>query len=155
MGTFNSKIDEVEFYKNQLKIQNEKIQNLEKLMQKIKEENNKNIEKELDKEFTKQKLKNFVNNLLDDDDINIKYLPDFVEKELYINILTIIFGLIKHSLEEFNIKFLDYNIKVSVSSNESNIDLENKEKKIEKKVDESLNKEEIDNIISYDEILEY
>jgi hypothetical protein len=124
-------------------------------MQKIKEENNKNIEKELDKEFTKQKLKNFVNNLLDDDDINIKYLPDFVEKELYINILTIIFGLIKHSLEEFNIKFLDYNIKVSVSSNESNIDLENKEKKIEKKVDESLNKEEIDNIISYDEILEY
>jgi hypothetical protein len=120
---FYSSEQEINYYKNELNKQQDRIKKMEEMMIKftkyhseydneVKIEKEK-IEKKIINEISKEKIKDFVNNLLTDEDINIIYLPDIVERQIYINILTIILGIVNHSLDDINIKFLEHNLKMS------------------------------------------
>ncbi len=120
---FDSPEQELNYYKNELNKDKDRIRKLEEMMIKftkyhseydnvVKAEKEK-IKKQVMKEISREKIKDFVNNLLVDEDINIQYLPDVVEKQIYINMLTIIFSLINHSLNNLDIKFLEHNLKMS------------------------------------------
>jgi len=61
-------------------------------------------------ELSKHRIEQFVNKLLADKDINIQYLPDFVEKQLYKNVFTILLGLLENILDTTSIKFLGHDL---------------------------------------------
>jgi len=60
--------------------------------------------------ISKKQMDQFIENLLNDQNINITYLPDFVERQLYRNMFTIFLGLIEKMAETTEIKILGHHI---------------------------------------------
>lgn len=60
------------------------------------------------KELSKAKVDEFVEKLLTDEDVNIKYLPDFVERQLYKNVLNLVLNLLDNTFNTTSIKFLGH-----------------------------------------------
>ena len=79
--------------------------------------------------ISKENIKHFVQELIKDDNINIKALPDYFEKNIYISVLTILMQIIKHSMEDLNIEFMGHRIKISMEPIEKNNGNQNNEKK--------------------------
>jgi hypothetical protein len=122
---FSSKEQEIEFYKNELLKQQQKTQDLQELItqftdnhkeydEKLNIENEK-IRKELLKDLSVKRINTFVEQLLLDKNINITYLPDFVEKQIYSNIFTILIALVDNSTKDIAIQFLGHQAKIVFS----------------------------------------
>lgn len=78
-------------------------------------QNTRNVEKI---EISKKQIDIFVERLLNNKDINIKYLPDYVERQLYRNMFTILINLIQNLTDTTEIKFMGHKILLSVAPNE-------------------------------------
>ena len=61
-------------------------------------------------ELSKARINEMVDKLLADEDINIKYFPDWVEKALYRNVLTLVFGLLDTIMETTSVSFMGHKI---------------------------------------------
>ena len=90
-----------------------------KQKEKIHDKQNKQqlINIEVEKKMNKS-IKKLVNHLLENDNINNTYIPDFIERKLYENIFTLLIGLLKDTLENANIKFLNQNIRFKITPEE-------------------------------------
>ena len=73
------------------------------------ENNNQKAKKQIT-EVSKDKIGHYVEKLLENSDTNISYLPDFVEKKIYTNILTVCLNLLDDMLETTSIKFVGHEI---------------------------------------------
>lgn len=60
---------------------------------------------------SEKKIEEFVQNILDNPDTNISWLPDVVERRLYNNIATIIINLLESTIENSDITFLGHKIR--------------------------------------------
>ena len=60
---------------------------------------------------SEKKIEEFVQNMLDNPDTNISWLPDVVERRLYKNIATIIINLLESTIENSDITFLGHKIR--------------------------------------------
>lgn len=60
--------------------------------------------------LSEEQIKKFVEDLLTDENVNIEYLPDWVERKLYINIFNILLGLLKKTVKSTSIKFIGHQI---------------------------------------------
>lgn len=60
---------------------------------------------------SEKKIEEFVQNILDNPDTNISWLPDVVERRLYKNIATIIINLLESTIENSDITFLGHKIR--------------------------------------------
>jgi hypothetical protein len=58
--------------------------------------------------ISQEQIDIFVERLLNDSNVNIKYLPDFVERQLYRNMFTIFLGVIQNLSDTTEIKFLGH-----------------------------------------------
>lgn len=56
-------------------------------------------------------LKVYIDQMLENQDLNIKYIPDFVEKQLYQNIFYLLLNLVDHIVETSQAQFLGHEIK--------------------------------------------
>jgi len=61
-------------------------------------------------ELSEQKIDEFVEEILKNKDINIGYLPDFVEKRIYKNVFTILVNLLDHVVDTTSVKLLGHEI---------------------------------------------
>jgi len=79
-------------------------------------------------EISVQKINEFVDKMLTDENINIKYLPDFVERQIYINIFTILISLLNNTLDTAVIQLLGHEIKFNINPIDGKLmDIESKE----------------------------
>lgn len=62
------------------------------------------------KNKSKAQIERIVNDLLNDESVNIKYFPDFVERQLYINVISMVIHLLEHFLSESNITFMGHQL---------------------------------------------
>jgi hypothetical protein len=60
--------------------------------------------------LSEQRIKEFVEELLNDPNINCKLLPDAIEHQLYMNVFTIMMGVMKRVLKTSHIKFIGHKI---------------------------------------------
>ena len=60
---------------------------------------------------SEKKIDEFVQNILDNPDTNISWLPDVVERRLYKNIATIMINLVESTVENSDITFLGHKIR--------------------------------------------
>ena len=65
-----------------------------------------------------QSIEAFVNALLRDANINATFLPDNVEKEIYINILKIILGNLKSIVDSIRLEVLHHVITIKMEPKE-------------------------------------
>lgn len=62
------------------------------------------------KEISKVKINQLVDEILSDNDLNIKYLPDWVEKRIYRNVLRMVIGLADHMVDTTSVNFLGHKL---------------------------------------------
>jgi len=62
------------------------------------------------RELSITKINQLVDEILNDDNLNIKYLPDWVEKRLYRNVLRMVLGLADHLMDTTSIHFFGHKI---------------------------------------------
>lgn len=60
--------------------------------------------------LSKKQIELLVNKLLADEQINIKYFPDWVERQLYINVINLVVNLLEQFLSGTNINMLGHSI---------------------------------------------
>ena len=80
--------------------------------------------------LSKIRINQFVEKILEDENVNIKYLPDFVERQIYRNVFTILINLLENILETTSIKFLGHNLTFDINPNIED-DIDNNIKKID------------------------
>jgi len=72
-------------------------------------------------ELSEQKIDEFVEEILKDKDINIGYLPDFVEKRIYKNVFTILVNLLDHVVDSTSVKLLGHEINFDFAPDDDNL----------------------------------
>lgn len=60
--------------------------------------------------LSETKISEFVDELLTSENINITYLPDWVERKIYINVLILIMGILKKTLHNTSVKFIGHEL---------------------------------------------
>ena len=65
-------------------------------------------------EISKHKIDEFVEELLKNENVNIGYLPDFVERQIYKNIFGVLIGLMETTLKTTSINFLGHQMSFNV-----------------------------------------
>ncbi len=94
---------------------NKKLENIHTSNQPSKEDeqhkNNKQEHKQEELSPEDIVIENLVKRYLQDEHINSKLIPDFIEKKLYRNVLKIITGILKDTIENAEVTVLDHRIK--------------------------------------------
>ncbi len=95
-----------------------------KLLEKIEKNKNNNAER-LKKKLTNESknkinesISKMVTNILNNEEMNNIYIPDFIERKLYENILKILVSVLTEVLENTNIKILNQNITFNITPHE-------------------------------------
>ena len=60
--------------------------------------------------ISKEAIENYVDKILENEDMNISYLPDFVEKKIYENIFSILLNLLDDIMENIQINILNHKL---------------------------------------------
>ena len=68
---------------------------------------------------SKLNVEEFVDDMLKDVDVNIKGLPDFIEKKIYTNVLTILIGILSKVLTTTSVEVLNHKIKFDIVPKEN------------------------------------
>lgn len=109
------------------------IKNLEKqnqeLLLKIEEKREIQKEKECknnlsESSINKAIIRKYIKEMLEDENANIGWMPDFVEKKIYENVFTLLLGLLETNIEKTNLEILGHKIKLSLDSNNKNLQTE-------------------------------
>lgn len=106
------------FLKDENAILTSKILDLEREIKNLK--SNTGIStKSLD--YFEKRMQSSVNKLVDDmlknDNINSLIIPDYIEKKIYINVFTILIGIMKEVLEDTKINIFNQNISLKMEPN--------------------------------------
>lgn len=112
------------------------IKNLEKQNQELllKIEEKREIQKQKENNECKNNLsessinkaiiRKYIKEMLEDENANIGWMPDFVEKKIYENVFTLLLGLLETNIEKTNIEILGHKIKLSLVSNNKHLQKE-------------------------------
>jgi hypothetical protein len=61
-------------------------------------------------EISRKRINKFVEEILDDQNINIKYLPDFVERQIYRNVFNILINLLDNLFDKTTLRFMGHKL---------------------------------------------
>ena len=116
---YKGKITELECYIDTLKHTNEELKTNIQHMRKRELEGLSGTDSESKKlrlsEASKAKINEFVDELLNDKNVNIKYLPDFVEKQIYRNVFNILINLLDNVFETTSIEFMGHKLTFDIN----------------------------------------
>ena len=81
-------------------------------------------------ELSKAKIDEFVEQLLNDKNVNIGYLPDFVERQIYKNVFNLIIGLLNNTLSTASVKLLGHQLTFMITPETDEISKDTNENKL-------------------------
>jgi hypothetical protein len=67
------------------------------------------------KEISQAKINEFVNKLLNNKEVNVTYLPDWVEAQLYKNVFTIFINVLDDLFDSISLKIIGHELKLKMS----------------------------------------
>lgn len=99
-----------------LELENSKkqIEDMKKIINNIDLSRN-TIKKDNIKELSKIKIEEFVEKLISDEQLNINWLPDYVERQIYFNVFNIIMRLLTDILEDTSLELIGHKIKFNIN----------------------------------------
>ena len=106
----------IDLLENKIKLL-EKQENIKYKLSEEKRDACREEEIQQEREHLKESVIKIVDNMLENDGINSVLLPDYIEKKLYINVLTMIINLLKETLENTNLTLLNQKISLKVEPN--------------------------------------
>ena len=99
-----------------LELENSKkqIEDMKKIINNIDLSSN-TIKQDNIKELSKIKIEEFVEKLISDEQLNINWLPDYVERQIYFNVFNIIMRLLTDVLEDTSLELIGHKIKFNIN----------------------------------------
>jgi hypothetical protein len=99
-----------------LELENSKkqIEDMKKIINNIDLSSN-TIKKDNIKQLSKIKIEEFVEKLISDEQLNINWLPDYVERQIYFNVFNIIMRLLTDILEDTSLELIGHKIKFNIN----------------------------------------
>jgi len=99
-----------------LELENSKkqIEDMKKIINNIDLSSN-TIKKDNIKEMSKIKIEEFVEKLISDEQLNINWLPDYVERQIYFNVFNIIMRLLTDILEDTSLELIGHKINFNIN----------------------------------------
>lgn len=99
-----------------LELENSKkqIEDMKKIINNIDLSSN-TIKQDNIKELSKIKIEEFVEKLISDEQLNINWLPDYVERQIYFNVFNIIMRLLTDILEDTSLELIGHKIKFNIN----------------------------------------
>ena len=67
-------------------------------------------------EESHQAINQFVERLMADNAINIAYLPDAVERQIYLNVFSLLIGILNQTFQKSQLEFLGHSIKLELKT---------------------------------------
>lgn len=108
----NSKFLALKLQLQQLHEENSKLSNhIKQLEDKNKENPNPKNVKSL---LSRDDIRKYIDKLLENENANVGFLPDFVEKKIYENVFIFLLGLLENTLEQSSIEVLGHKIKAEI-----------------------------------------
>lgn len=80
------------------------------------QENN-NIDSKI-KELSKERINEFVEKILADTDMNIAYIPDFVERQIYRNVFCLLLDLLEKTIDTTSLNFIGHTLTLKLQPTE-------------------------------------
>lgn len=122
---YKRQIAELECYVDTLKQTNKQlkvdIQNARKLELAGLPNTNNNNKLRLS-EMSKARINEFVEELLNDENVNIKYFPDSIERKIYRNVFNILINLLDNVLDSTSVEFLGHKLTFDINPNDDDND---------------------------------
>lgn len=112
------KIQELYRQIESLKIMND---NLKKELSDVQNNNNDTVNKVQLQELSQQKIDEFVEKLLNNKNVNIGYLPDFVERQIYKNVFSLLLGILDNTLTSTKINFMGHELLLTMGPQHNKI----------------------------------
>lgn len=66
--------------------------------------------------ISEEKINEFVEELIQDESINVSYMPDYVERQLYRNIFNILINVINRTTETMSVNFLGHKLTMHIEN---------------------------------------
>jgi len=107
---YKSKLAELQCHIDLLKKQNDNLRSGIIESAKRSTESSEQIDKVKLSEISKERVDAFVEELLNDENVNIKYLPDFVERQIYRNVFSLLINVLENMLNTTNVQFMGHTI---------------------------------------------
>lgn len=103
--------DELNSAKLEINSLKEEIKVLEQLNLSLKnEETDENTVSKINKQLSKIRIKHMVDEMLKDENVNIKFFPDWVERKIYINMFTLLLNALSRATDSTSLKILDHEL---------------------------------------------
>lgn len=125
----DNKISQLElntWWENKMKEHNKEKEDLECQLKDARNElnrlkslikNQNDVEKTIvNNEVSKIHVEEFVNKLMKDEEINISWLPDMVEKQIYINVFNMILKILSDSFKDTSVSLINHKLKINLSA---------------------------------------
>ena len=97
------------------KLVKSKDEKIEELTNALKEPSTNKIK--MNHNVSKKKIEEIVDKMLEDPNMNIKYLPDFAERQIYINVFTLFLGIVDNLSDNINVDVMGHKIRLQVLEN--------------------------------------
>jgi hypothetical protein len=65
--------------------------------------------------ISKVVIDNFVDNFLLDEDVNSSYIPDYIERQFYQNLVFKAMSVLKKAIDDFNLEIVGHKIQMTIS----------------------------------------
>jgi hypothetical protein len=79
----------------------------------LKKKNEEKIKSD-NKNVSEENIKKFIDELLKNEEINMRYLPDSAEKELYVKVFLLFMNVLSESLKKTDINFLNHKLEITI-----------------------------------------
>lgn len=86
----------------------------EKEIEKIKNQKKVTFDLPNKNEISVENIDKFIDELLNDKNVNIKYIPDQAEREIYKNVFLLLIRVIDHTIKSSKIQFLGHEITLTL-----------------------------------------
>jgi hypothetical protein len=70
----------------------------------------------IDTKISAEAIKEYVDQLIENEAVNIKYLPDFVERQIYHNVFNMLLNILDHVLNNSHIALFNHEIKFDITA---------------------------------------
>lgn len=62
------------------------------------------------KKISRERINEFVEKILNDSEMNISYIPDFVERQIYKNVFDLLLRLMEHTIDTTSVNFIGHKL---------------------------------------------
>jgi predicted RNase H-like nuclease (RuvC/YqgF family) len=73
--------------------------------------------------LSRERVDEFVEKLLEDESVNMSYLPDFIERQMYKNVLNLVIGLLNNTLNTATLNVIGHQLSFAIKPLDEKLDV--------------------------------